>query len=228
MRALKVLSVLLGVLFAIAGAVSVAAGGFVLGLDRFHGASSGFVVTPGQALGSNGFALTIPDVNGQLVAGWQRWALTQSAVTVRVTGTSQLPAPIFIGVAPTPQASVYLSGVTRDRVTSIDLAEGAIDYEHVDGTRLPTPPGREGFWVAKTSGTGSRTLEWRLEEGDWAVVIMNADASAPVVAEVALAARFGIVKGLIAGLTAGGALLLGIGAALVVFGAGKKKRVSLG
>ena len=225
MRLLKTISVIFGVLFALAGIVSVTSGGFVLGLYRLHGAPSGFFTTSSQTVGSNGFALTAPDINGQLVGQWERWALSRAGATIRVTGSSKLPVPLFIGIAPTAQVSEYLSGVARDRITSIDLRAGLVDYDHVNGTTLPAPPEEQSFWVAEVAGTGSQTLEWAMQEGDWAVVIMNGDASAPVAADVRLGARFGITYPLIVGLAAAGIVLLAIGATLMVFGARPRQTV---
>jgi hypothetical protein len=226
MRPLKIILVIFGVLFALAGVASVTSGGFVLGLYHFHSAPSGFFITPSQTIGSNGFALTAPDINAQLDAQWERWVLSQARATLRVTGSSKLPAPVFIGVAPTARVSNYLSGVARDRITSIDLTAGAVHYDHVNGKTVPGPPEEESFWVAQVAGTGSQTLEWALREGDWALVIMNGDASAPVVADIGLGARFGIIYPLIVGLMAAGVVLLAIGATLIVFGS-RPRRVAL-
>jgi hypothetical protein len=134
-----------------------------------------------------------------------------------------LPAPLFIGIGPTAQVSTYLSGVTRDRVTSLDLGAGSVQYEHVDGTAMPGAPVEQTFWVAQTSGTGSQTLEWAIREGDWAMVVMNADGSAPVVADMSLGARFGIVNTLIGGLAGIGAVLLAIAATLLVLGGSARR-----
>ncbi len=141
-------------------------------------------------------------------------------------GSSRLPSPVFIGVAPTAQVSKYLSGVARDRITSIDLSAGSVHYEHVNGTALPAPPGEQSFWVATAAGTGSQTLEWALQEGDWALVVMNGDASAPIAADVTLGARFGIVYPLVVGLTVAGVVLLAIGVALMRFGS-RPRRMAL-
>jgi hypothetical protein len=219
MRLLKTALVVLGIFLALAGVASVTSGGFVLGLYRHPSASSGFFTTADQAVGSNGFALTVPDINEQLAGRWERWLLSKAGATVRVTGASRLPAPIFIGVAPTARVSEYLSGVPRDRIIGIDLAGGSVQYDPVSGGVLPSPPTEQSFWLAEVSGTGSRTLEWALREGDWAVVIMNQDASAPVAADVRLGARFGIIFPLIAGLMGAGVALLAVGATLVVLGA---------
>lgn len=223
MRPLKLISVILGILLTLAGIASAVGGGFVLWADRTYSDADGFFMTSGQTIGSNGFALTVPDINGQLVSGWQRWGLSRAQTTVRVTGYSKLPAPVFIGIAPTAQVTEYVSGVERDRVASIDINSGSVGYDHVSGNRLPALPGEQGFWVASVTGTGSRTLEWALEEGDWAVIIMNGDASAPVAAEVRLGARFEVIDRLIVGLFAGGAALVVIGILLLVLGSRNRR-----
>jgi hypothetical protein len=222
-RLLKLISVIFGVLLVIAGIMSTASGGFVLSVYRSHSDANGYFTTPIQTVASNGFALTVPDINSQLVSGWERWGLSHARATVRVTGSSKLPAPVFIGIAPTARVTKYLSGVARDRVTSIDLRSGSVQYDHVDGKALPTPPEEQSFWVARATGTGNETLEWALQEGDWAVVIMNGDASAPVAVDVRLGARFGIMYPLVVGSIAAGVALLALGAALIVFGSRRRQ-----
>jgi len=80
--------------------------------------------------------------------------------------------------------------------------------------------------VGKGAGSGRRTLEWALRDGDWAVVIMNADGSAPVAADVQLGARFGVVYPLVVGLTLAGVFLLALGAALMVLGASPRRGIT--
>jgi hypothetical protein len=224
MRALKVVSVILGVLLALVGVLSLASGVFLLVVDRRYSDPSGFFSTATQTVGSDGFALTAPDINGQLAGGWQRWGLSHAQATVRVTGSSRLPAPVFIGIGPTAQVSKYVSGVARDRITSIDLRAGSVEYDHVDGTTLPAPPAEQDFWVAKVTGSGSQTLEWALQEGDWALLIMNGDASPPVAVDMKLGARFGIIEPLTVALTAGGVVFLVGGVTLAVIGARRRSR----
>jgi hypothetical protein len=226
-RLLKVVSVVLGILFALAGAASVTAGGFVLGVYGTQRDPSGFFSTPSQTVGSYGFALTAPNANAQLGPRWEQWVPGWAQATVRISGSSKLPAPLFIGIAPTSRVSTYLSGVAREKITSIDLSAGSVQYAHVDGTALPAPPGKQGFWVAKTEGTGVQTLDWKLERGDWTVVIMNGDASAPLAATMHLGARFGVVVPLAAGLTGGGVVLLAIGATFIALGVRRRRKVAL-
>ncbi|MBN1629518.1 MAG: hypothetical protein JW990_07135 [Thermoleophilia bacterium] len=224
MRPLKIVLLILGVVLALAGALSVASGAFVLSLDSRYSDASGFFTTPTQTIGSNGFALTVPDINGQLAGEWQRWGLSHARATVRVTGSSKLPGAVFVGIGPTAQVSKYVAGIARDRVTSIDLRAGSVEYDHEDGTALPAPPDEQDFWAAKAAGNGRQTLEWTLQEGDWAVVIMNADGSAPVAVDMRLGARFGVIKPLIIGLLVGGVVVLAGGLTLIVVGARRRPR----
>ena len=46
----------------------------------------------------------------------------------------------------------------------------------IDGTAHPKPPGTQSFWVAKSSGS-SASLHWKVRDGAYRVVVMNADAS---------------------------------------------------
>jgi hypothetical protein len=225
MRLVKLLAVLLGIVFALAGLALVTSGGFVLGVYGTQRDDSGYFTSPDQDVGSYGFALTAPNINSQLGSRWERWVPGLTQATVKITGESLLPTPtpLFIGIAPTARVSKYLSGVPRDRISRIDLMAGSVEYAHVDGTTLPSAPGKESFWVAKAQGAGSQVLEWQLEEGDWTVVIMNGDASAPVAATMRLGARFGILNTLVAGLVAGGAVLLAAAGALIYLGARRRR-----
>lgn len=110
---------------------------------------------------------------------------------VRVQGTASGPQGIFIGIAATGDVDAYLDGVTYDEITdwNADLAAiNEVEYTPRRGTVLPGPPGIEGFWETSVAGTGPQTLDWTIESGDWTVVLMNADASAGITAELAFGA----------------------------------------
>jgi hypothetical protein len=130
---------------------------------------------------------------------------------------------VFLGVGPTGRVSKYLAGVAHDKLTHIDWMQGSVAYAHVDGTTLPSAPGKQSFWVARQQGSGAQTLEWELQPGDWTVVIMNADASAPVAANMRVAARFGILVPLVAGLVGIGVVVLGIASTLIIIGARRRR-----
>ena len=81
----------------------------------------------------------------------------------------------FVGVGPTSEVGRYLDGVAFDRVVQVDWA-GGVRTEEVGGAKTPLPPADEAFWVASDEGAEA-IIEWRVESGDWTIVIMNADGA---------------------------------------------------
>lgn len=57
------------------------------------------------------------------------------------------------------------------------------------GERAPAKPAGEDFWAASASGLGTQEITWDLQPGRWSLVVMNADASRPVWADVQAGAR---------------------------------------
>jgi hypothetical protein len=113
-------------------------------------------------------------------------------VDVRIQGTSVGGGGLFIGIATTTDMNEYLSGVAYDEVTSLDVDSSTIasvEYQSHQGTVVPAPPGSEGIWAASTEGAGQQMLDWSLESGNWSVVVMNADASAEVTADIIFGAK---------------------------------------
>ncbi len=112
-----------------------------------------------------------------------------SSDDVRVEGVATGSEMIFMGIAPTDAVAEYLDGVTHDEITDWDFfkndAEDVV-YTKNEGTTDPAAPGTQGFWVASVSGSGEQTLDWTIQTGEWALVVMNADGSPGVSADVQL------------------------------------------
>jgi hypothetical protein len=98
--------------------------------------------------------------------------------------------PVFVGIARTDEVSRYLSGVAHTTVTDFD--EGSPDettYSAQSGERKPAAPGEQPIWAASAQGTGTQTLKWDIEDGDWSIVVMNADGSRGVEADFSAGAK---------------------------------------
>jgi hypothetical protein len=140
---------------------------------------------------------------------------------VRLEVVPQGDEAVFVGIAPTDRVSRYLKGVAHTSVSDVDSWPFDADYEEraIAGERMPAPPGRESIWAASAQGAGPQTLDWDVEEGDWSVVVMNADGSRGVDAEVEAGAKVpflsaigwtGIGAGAVLLIAAAGLLTLGI------------------
>ncbi|OWY61179.1 DUF4389 domain-containing protein, partial [cyanobacterium TDX16] len=123
-----------------------------------------------------------------------------------------------MGIGPEADVARYLDGVARAEVDDVRTDPFDVDYRHVEGGPPPGPPGEEDFWVASAEGSGSQQLEWELESGRWDVVLMNADGSRGVSADVALGAKVDWLGPLGIGLLVGGIVAVLVGAALLVVG----------
>jgi hypothetical protein len=109
---------------------------------------------------------------------------------VRMRGITSGSDALFMGIAPADAIEGYLDGVAHDEITEWECDVDdivAVEYTRHKGTAAPDAPGTEQFWVTSTSGTGQQTLDWTIESGEWAMVVMNADASSGVSADL----RFG-------------------------------------
>ena len=78
--------------------------------------------------------------------------------------------------------------------------------------------------VASDGGPGARQVTWTAAEGRWAVVVMNADASRPVTAQLTAGVTAPVLGGIGTGLAVGAAVALLAGALLVVLALPRRSR----
>ena len=63
----------------------------------------------------------------------------------------------------------YLGDVSYTTVNGHDVTDHP-------GTGVPAAPAAALPWAARAQGTGTLTLTWAVQDGDWTVVVMNTDA----------------------------------------------------
>lgn len=168
-------------------------------------------------LGGGGLALldqTQRDDQGFLMSGTTElttptYAITSTAITlhsdvaalpesllgdVKLASSAGSGVPVFVGIASTADVRAYLGDV--EHATMTDYADGPV-YS-VSGAGAPTaPPATQDIWVASSSGASAQDLVWPVADGDWTVVVMNADGSRGVVSDVAVGATFPAVDWLV-------------------------------
>jgi hypothetical protein len=94
---------------------------------------------------------------------------------VRVNVKSANGKPVFAGIARTRDVNAYLLNSAHTTMTDIDVDPFEPKYEHSFGTGTPAPPAQQRFWAATSDG--SKPLDWKVKDGTWSVVVMNADGS---------------------------------------------------
>jgi hypothetical protein len=183
-------------------------GAAVTGLAAFA-----LILAGGLLLWANGH---YKDADGYLSTGSERFLLKSDRYgELRLQTMRKGGKPLFVGIAPTRDVRAWLTGTAYSEVSDIDYAPFKAVYAQHLGTREPGPPARQGFWAA----TGTHALQWHVESGDWSVVVMNADASPGVQAQVSAGASIPFLgdiawaalgMGLVLLLSAGGLLYLGV------------------
>ena len=140
-------------------------------------------------------------------------AQTDDLGRVEVTAQSRDGKPVFVGIARTSDVERYLGGVPHTTVNDVDVAPFSADYEHHSGNRHPVAPEHAGIWQASSYGHGKQSIDWKIDDGDYSVVVMNADGSLGVDADISAGADLPYLDEL--GWSAIGsgafALILGIG-----------------
>lgn len=138
---------------------------------------------------------------------------------VQLKVTPQSDKPVFVGIARTDEVSSYLRGVAHTTVTDIDSDPFVASYSTQAGERRPRAPAKQAIWAASAHGAGTQTLSWDVEDGEWSVVVMNADGSSGVEADVSAGAKVPFLDELGWSALGAGTLLLAGALVLIVIGA---------
>ena len=212
--------VVLGSIIALLGAALLAGGGTLLWADRSERDDDGFLTTPTERFERDSFAIVSDNIDFFEAETGSDWILSENVLgDVRLRAANAGEGEVFIGIGATPDVEGYLAGVEHDEVTDIDFDPFSAEYRRVAGGEPAGPPTEQTFWAASASGSGTQTATWEPESGDWTLVVMNADGSRGVAAEVSLGAEADILLWIAIGLLIAGVLLLAGGATMIVLGA---------
>jgi hypothetical protein len=136
-------------------------------------------------------------------------------------------SPVFVGVGPAAAVDRYLAGASIDRVTDFDVEPFRLTTQRQDGSARPAPPAEQRFWTVSSSGLSAR-VDWRIADGSYRLVVMNADASPNVAVSMSAVLTVPHVFAIGLGALIGGVVIALIGALLIVLGARSGRRPATG
>jgi hypothetical protein len=217
MSAGRVILIVLGSIGVLVGLALAAAGGFLLWADRTQ-RDDGYLTTPTEQFATTTYALTRTRL--EIDTDGAGWLLNDSWFgKIRIRGESPGGKTLFIGIGPEAAVAKYLGSVAHANVQDIDFDPFRATYLPIPGGAPQTPPTQQHFWAASASGVGTQTVTWKVRDGDWSVVLMNADGSRGVVANVDLGAKLSFLLWVAIGSLIGGLLVVGGSTALIVLAA---------
>jgi hypothetical protein len=218
----RVILIVLGGIGVLFGLALLVGGGFLLWADRTQ-REDGYLTTPTERFATPTYALTRTRL--EVDTEGEGWVLNESWFgKVRIRGESSGDKTLFIGIGPQAEVARYLGTVAHANVQDIDFDPFRVTYLSVSGDAPQAPPTEQSFWAASASGVGTQTLTWKVREGDWTVVLMNADGSRGVAADVDLGAKLSFLLWVAIGLLVGGVLVSVGSAALIVLAARTRPR----
>ena len=217
MSAGRVVLIVLGALGVLFGLAVLAGGGFLLWADRTQ-REDGYLTTPTERFSTPTYALTRTRLDVE--TNGADWVLNDNWFgKVRFRGESSDAKTLFMGIGPEAAVARYLASVAHASVQDVEFDPFRVTYHQVAGGAPQGPPTNQRFWVASASGVGTQTLTWNVRDGDWTVVVMNADGSRGVDAHIDLGAKLSFLLWVAIGLLIGGALVVVGSTALIVLAA---------
>ncbi|MFC5821711.1 DUF4389 domain-containing protein [Nonomuraea harbinensis] len=203
-----VVALVSGALLAFGGIAAAAAGTGTALLGQSRDAE-GFIGAGAQRITASTYALTGEEVS---IAGQGVSILRQSVGRVRIEASGS-STPVFLGIARQGDVTAYLRGVAHERVRHLTFPADSAGREVYPGA-APRAPSAQTFWAA----SGVAALTWDVQPGQWSVVVMNADGTPGVSADLRVSATLPGLAAATTGLLVAASFLLLGGGALVLLG----------
>jgi hypothetical protein len=216
MNGRKIALVVTGSLASLLAAGLLSIGGLALWGDSQKD-SDGYLSTDTHQFEAGTRALATENLDVDL--GQADWvAQSNDLGKARVQVESRDDKPVFVGIARTSDVADYLQGVAHSTLTDVSTSPFEAEYDQHAGDRRPVAPADSNIWAESQQGSGKQTLNWEIDDGDWSVVVMNADGSAGVDADVSTGAELPFLSALGWTAVGSGGFVLVVGIALLVAG----------
>jgi hypothetical protein len=208
-----------GVIVGLIGVALFAAGSGMVWAQTTQRDADGYITSPAFELATDGHAVTAEGIEIVDEAQPGDWVPDVGDIALRVAVTPQDAASqVFVGIASEDDLDRYLTDVAHAQVTRVAERSGTT-YRMTTGATEPAPPADQDFWATSTQGGGTQTLEWNVEHGQWAIAVLNLDASPDLAVTATAGARAPWLTPIAVTLVLAGLVLAGAAAALLVAGA---------
>jgi len=224
MKAGRLILIIIGSLIGLFGLGALSAGGVLLWAHETQRDASGYFRTSTERLATPTYGFTSREVDLGSDPGGHVWFVGDDLATVRLRAVRADGGPVFVGIGRSSDVEQYLANVSHAEISDAsfhngNLRDADVTTVPVPGTAMPEPPSEQSFWVASASGTGTRSVAWKVASGAYSAVVMNADGSRPVAVDASVGVKLNWLLALAVGLLIGGVVVLAVGVALIVLGA---------
>ena len=214
MRFGKLMLGLLGSVLALVAIALLVGGAALVWAMGTHQSSDGFLMSTTEEVATDSYALTSSPLD--LGALRTEWLPRNWLATIQVNAAPTGDPAVFLGIGPESDVRAFLEDVAHAEVTK--FSEREVTYRHSEGDAVPASPSGQAFWVVFNEGSGTESIAWDIEPGDWRMVIMNADATPDVAVDVSLGVKTPWLAVLMVGLLVAGVGLAALAAVMMYFG----------
>ena len=210
----QIVAMWIGGFVAVIGALIAIGGGgawAVFGSDGVLSPGRGALSTPTTALMSG--TATLNDTAGA--------SDVLGDTSVQISARGDTTRPVFVGIGRARDVENYLAGAPADEITNVDVDPFSVTRNRVAGTRTPAAPVTQRFWVARGTGR-TANVNWKVRDGDYRVVVMNADGRPAVATQTRIGVHVPYLPGVAIGILVGGLLIAAAGVATIVV-AGRRR-----
>ena len=141
--------------------------------------------------------------------------LGDPAIKVSVDGSDK---PVFVGVGPADEVDRFLAGASVETVTDFETEPFELITKVRHGSAQLDSPMAQSFWVAESHGATSAATTWQIRDGNYRIVVMNADGSPGIDVEGTFGLHVPRVADIGIGVLVGGLLMVAAGATLIIVG----------
>ncbi|MCX5991496.1 MAG: hypothetical protein NTZ04_04085 [Chloroflexi bacterium] len=230
MSAGRVVLLVFGIIFLVGAVFMMVAGGGLVWANGTFTDNEGFFATETSRIESDGYAIVSEPVRidwgMECGVGWR--CSPGNPVTFKMEGSNRDASKgIFIGIVEESDVDQYLRGVEYDEIVQWHADDFGVDvkYDTHEGTAVPAAPASQD-WATSVHGTGTRTLEWEPQSGNWVLVVMNEDGSAGINVDGAVGVKVPWVFRAGVGLLIAGVVVLVAGIIMVCFAARRPKKTA--
>jgi hypothetical protein len=218
MKAGRIVLLIFGIIAVMTSIGLLIGGGVIMTLENAFKDQQGFYSTNKVEVAVKSAAVVSGPADFNMHGAWAR---PHNIATLKIEAVNLNPdKPVFIGIARTSAINSYLDGISYSETTDFSTDQDSLLFHTYQGAASAPAPATQSFWAASTSGTGTQTLEWDITSGRYSVVLMNADGTSPIDADVSLGVKVPeVVKAVGVGLLVSGFIFLLGGGVMIFFGA---------
>jgi len=225
MHAGRIAAIVVGAFLALIALGLLVGGAFLTIGSAIVAGGEGYFDATLERLSTASSAITTEEADLSADPGPPDWLLDAAGFSVRIQATGAAEdAELFVGIGPESDVEAYLGSVARDEIRDVRPG-GDVRYREIPGSGNATPPAEEGFWAVSASGSGTQELIWDVEEGRWVAVLMNADGSPGVIADVTVGAKSSAVLPIGISMLFIGILFLAAAVVIIVLAATAGRRI---